>query len=225
MKMHLVVYAKRPLSHHAKTRLGADIGGEQAAGVYARLLYSLLIDIAHAHLGNTILELAVAEPEDAAYFEAAFPEFIVRPQAGGDLGARMAASFARAFEEGAESVVLTGSDIPGLDATVVQWAFAALADSDRPGTMPGVVGPAPDGGYYLIGMRAPGAPLFEGVSWSTAAVLAQTMALARLHRVALTQLPPLADVDVGADYEAWYRTLRAYSSDSHDAPAPVKERD
>jgi uncharacterized protein len=213
VKKHLIIYAKRPFGHYAKTRLGAEIGYEQAAGVYARLLYTLLIDIARAPLVCQGLELSVASQADAAYFEAAFPEFVVRTQVTGDLGTRMEASFTHAFEAGAESVVLAGSDVSGLTAAVVKQAFAALETPAVAGTLPGVIGPAMDGGYYLIGMRAPGARLFEGIAWSTSAVLAQTEALAGLHRVTLRQLPPLADVDVGADYAAWREGLRAGSPD------------
>lgn len=199
---HLIVYAKRPLPGYAKTRLAAGIGAEQAAGVYARLLYGYLLDLLHTGLDDVCIELAVAAPEDAPFFTAAFPELLVRPQVAGDLGARMAASFAQAFAAGAQSVVLTGSDIPGLDAVHVKRAFAVLE------TSPAVIGPAEDGGYYLLGLRAPGAPVFDGISWSTGAVLAQTEALIRATGLALAYLPALTDLDTVEDYRAW----RAVSS-------------
>ena len=202
MKQHLIVYAKRPLPGYAKTRLAAGIGGEEAAGVYARLLYGYLFDLLHAGLDETRIELAVAAPEDAPFFATAFPELLVRPQVAGDLGARMAASFAQAFAAGAECVVLTGSDIPQLDAIHVQQAFAALE------TAPAVIGPAEDGGYYLLGLRAPGTPVFDGIAWSTGAVLAQTEALIRAAGLALAYLPTLTDLDTVEDYRAW----RAVSS-------------
>ncbi len=223
MKQRLIIYAKRPLGRYAKTRLGAEIGTEQAAGVYARLLYTLLIDVTSADLPNTVLELSVAAPEDIAYFESAFPEFMVRAQLTGNLGTRMAHTFAHAFEAGAESVVLCGSDIPDLTAAVLKQAFAALDIPDESGAIPGVIGPAADGGYYLIGMRAPGAPLFEGIAWSTAAVLAQTLALARRHHVRLTRLPSLSDVDVSTDYDTWRKSLRRAFPDPDYAFGTVKE--
>ena len=65
MKRHLIVYARRPLPDYAKTRLGADIGAEQAAGAYARLLYGYLLDLLSADLADTCIELAVATPADA----------------------------------------------------------------------------------------------------------------------------------------------------------------
>nr|MBC8444702.1 DUF2064 domain-containing protein [Chloroflexota bacterium] len=123
MKRHLIVYAKRPLPGYAKTRLGVVIGAEQAAGVYARLLYGYLLDLLRADLGNARIELSVASSADVPFFAAAFPELAVRPQVTGNLGQRMAASFAQGFAEGAEAVVLTGSDIPGLDSRLVRAAF------------------------------------------------------------------------------------------------------
>ena len=197
MKRHLIVYAKRPLPGYAKTRLGAGIGAEQAAGLYARLLYGYLMDLLRADLGNTRVELSLASPADAHFFSAAFPELVVRPQIAGDLGQRMAASFAQAFTEGAEAVVLTGSDIPGLDSQLVCAAFDALSEA------PAVIGPARDGGYYLIGMRAPGVFLFDGIEWSTERVLAQTEAAARSHGLRLAYLPELEDVDTGEEYDRW----------------------
>jgi hypothetical protein len=183
------VYAKRPLPGYAKTQLGAAIGVEQAAGVYARLLYTYLLDLLRADLPDTRIELAVASPADVPFFADAFPELAVRPQVQGDLGQRMAASFAQAFAQGADAVVLTGSDIPGLDAHLVQAAFDALE------TAPAVVGPAADGGYYLIGLRAPGAPLFDGIEWGTDRVLAQMEALIEARGVRVIYLPEQFDVD------------------------------
>ncbi|MDX9954225.1 MAG: TIGR04282 family arsenosugar biosynthesis glycosyltransferase [Anaerolineae bacterium] len=197
---HLIVYAKRPLPGYAKTRLAAGIGVEEAAGVYARLLYGYLLDLLHAGLKDTRIELAVASLEDVPFFAAAFPELLVRPQVVGDLGVRMAASFAQAFAAGAERAVLTGSDIPGLNGDIIQAAFTALEND------PAVIGPAHDGGYYLLGLRAPGAPVFGGIAWSTGAVRAQTEALIRAAGLTLSYLPALTDLDTLEDYATWRGT-------------------
>lgn len=103
---YLIVYAKRPLPGCAKTRLGKGIGTENAAGLYARLLYGYLIDLVYARLENTEIELSVASPDDVPFFSSAFPELRVHPQIDGDLGQRMAAFFAQAFDRGAASVCL-----------------------------------------------------------------------------------------------------------------------
>jgi rSAM/selenodomain-associated transferase 1 len=200
-KRRLIVYAKRPSPGRAKTRLGTAIGMEQAAGVYARLLYTYLLDLLQAGLTDTTVELSVASPAEIPYFAAAFPELVVRPQIEGDLGQRMAASFEQAFAAGSDAVVLTGSDVPRLDSRTIRAAFRALE------TAPVVIGPACDGGYYLIGMRAPGAPLFEGVKWSSQHTLAQTEALAQAQGLVLSYLPEQRDLDTQEDFDHWRKSL------------------
>ncbi len=201
MRRQLIVYAKRPLPGHAKTRLGAAIGPAAAAGVYTRLLYAYLLDLLEADLDELDVVLSVAESEDVPFFEQAFPELMVRPQVAGDLGQRMAASFERAFASGAERVVLTGSDIPGLEHRSVAAAFAELLE------VPVVIGPAADGGYYLLGMRAPGADLFTGVAWSTEDVLDQTLDRAAAQGLDVAYLPQRVDLDTEADFVWWQDRL------------------
>jgi hypothetical protein len=92
-----------------------------------------------------------------------------RAQVSGALGARLAAAFRRHFREGAPRVILIGSDCPAVDAGLVSRAVAGLGEHDL------VLGPAHDGGYYLIGLRAPAPQLFRGISWSTGAVVEQTL--------------------------------------------------
>ena len=221
MKRHLIVYAKRPLPGYAKTRLGADIGDEQAAGVYARLLYAYLLDLLCAGLvGVSVdtIEFSVASPDDVLFFSDAFPELLVRPQVAGDLGQRMAASFEQAFAAGADAVVLTGSDIPGLDSETVRAAFDALNTSEV------VIGPSSDGGYYLIGMRALCAALFEGIEWSSERVLAQTEAVARDHGLLVTRLPELHDVDTAEELDRWWQEIFNLAQGDHDRPGRAKEQ-
>ncbi|MFP4346177.1 MAG: TIGR04282 family arsenosugar biosynthesis glycosyltransferase [Anaerolineales bacterium] len=201
MRRHLIVYARAPLPERTKTRLGAGLGAEAAAGIYARLLYGYLYDLLRAPLPDLRLELSVSTPTERSYFTDAFPEFEVTSQVGGDLGRRMWASFCRAFERGSESVVLTGSDLPGLSTHHVQAALEALEE------VPVVLGPATDGGYYLVGMRSPGADLFQGISWSTERVLAQTEALAQQEALTTRRVSTLQDIDVTAEYVLWREQL------------------
>jgi hypothetical protein len=200
-KEHLIIYAKAPRAGYAKTRLAATLGNVGASGVYARLLYAYLFDLLETYIPGRRIEISVATASDVSFFAAAFPELNIQAQVEGNLGKRMAASFQRAFEQGAESAVLTGSDIPGLDADLVEEAFAALRKK------PAVIGPAEDGGYYLLGMRSPGAPLFDGITWSTEHVLDQTERLAHQQGIAVHYLPTLFDIDDGDDYSRWIRQL------------------
>jgi rSAM/selenodomain-associated transferase 1 len=201
VKRHLIVYAKRPLPGYAKTRLGSVLGSEQSAGVYARLLYTYLLDLLTSGLGS--VELSLASPDDVSFFAEAFPEFQVTHQIDGNLGERMQTSFDYAFGGGATHVVLTGSDIPDLNFTLVSQAFDALE------TAPLTIGPASDGGYHLIGMRAPGVKLFESIAWSTDRVLAQTQARARECNLSIAYLPELVDMDRHEDFRQWLAGKKA----------------
>ena len=103
------------------------------------------------------------------------PDLACLPQARGDLGARLESAFAAAFADGATAVLAMGTDCPGLTTDRLRAALAALAASDL------VLGPATDGGYYLIGLARPAPELFAGVPWGTERVLAATLARAGEH--------------------------------------------
>ena len=197
MKKHLIVYAKRPLPGYAKTRLGTKIGREESAGVYARFLYRCLFELIELDLANLHIELSLATPKDIAFFELAFPEFQVNAQTGVDLGRRFAHSFEAAFKNGAEAVVVIGTDIPDLDRDIIQAAFGALDENDV------VIGPDMDGGYYLIGTRCATARLFDDIRWSSPSVFGETESLIRDQDLSLHQLPTLSDVDTEADFKRW----------------------
>lgn len=198
----LIIYAKCPLPGQAKTRLGRAIGMEVAAGVYARLLYGYLLDVVATRPAEADIELSVADAADVAFYADAFPEIRVVPQVGADLGERMLCSFRDAFHNGVTQVVLTGSDIPGLTGAHVSDAFAALAAHDV------VLGPATDGGYYLIGMNAPGADLFSDMAWSTADVLTHTLSRAASRGLSVQQVARLSDIDHESEFRIWRDGLR-----------------
>ena len=101
----------------------------------------------------------------------------------------MKVAFARHFAEGDVPVLAIGADAPGVDADVIAAAVRAL------GTCDVVLGPATDGGYYLIGLNRPAPALFDGIAWSTSRVLRQTVAHCRASGLTVARLPPLRDVD------------------------------
>jgi rSAM/selenodomain-associated transferase 2/rSAM/selenodomain-associated transferase 1 len=118
--------------------------------------------------------------------------FCYRRQQPGDLGHSMGAAFTAAFSEGCRRVVLIGTDTPDITANLLDEVTSALDNHDL------VIGPALDGGYWLIGMKRP-LPLFDGIAWSTHSVLKQTLELAARHGLRIHLLPDLGDVDVAAD--------------------------
>jgi rSAM/selenodomain-associated transferase 2/rSAM/selenodomain-associated transferase 1 len=124
------------------------------------------------------------------------------PQRAGDLGARMRRAFDRAFRKGAGSVVLIGTDVPGITSDILQYSLRALCANDI------VLGPAIDGGYYLIGMRTPFPGIFESVDWGTGSVYKQTRDHIRRLGLTCADLPPLQDVDRPEDLPVVCNDLR-----------------
>jgi len=126
---------------------------------------------------------------------ATHPELVL--QGGGGLGLRMQRQFALGFAQGYRAIVLVGSDLPRLAAADLQQAFVALQRE------PLVLGPADDGGYWLIGLQRPAAALFAGIDWGGPQVLAQTLAQARRLALPFSLLDHQADLDRACDLVPW----------------------
>lgn len=184
--------AKAPVAGLAKTRLIPALGAEGAAALAARMLSLAVSEALAAGVGPVTLCGAPDVSHPAFTTLAKDPRLTLHPQGEGDLGARML----RAFERGLarhDSAVLIGTDAPGLDATVLRAAVAALAAHDA------VFAPAHDGGYALIGLRRAEPRLFEVMPWSTAQVMALTRERLRECGLRWHELPPLHDIDEPAD--------------------------
>lgn len=175
-----------------KTRLAGDIGNAAASRVY-RIMAERII--AQTRPGQTDYDRMIFYcPGDAEQtFRDWLPgEEIVR-QRGTDIGEIMENAFCHMFGNGAEKAIVAGTDIPGLDSNVIGGAFRELDHADV------VIGPAVDGGYYLIGMKSPLPDIFRGIKWGTGEVFERTLRLtARLGLTAAT-VEPLADVDTFDD--------------------------
>ncbi|RPD48571.1 glycosyltransferase [Hymenobacter sediminis] len=191
---HLLLFARPPELGRVKTRLAADIGAEAALAVYRQLL-TYTRGVAGPVAAHKIVWLAEAGP--AADLTDWWPGFEQQPQPPGDLGQKMEAAFAYSFARQATAVVIIGTDCPGLTTEHLEAAFEALATHDV------VLGPATDGGYYLLGMRQLWSSLFQNKAWSTATVRAATMADVEHLGLRLHLLPELSDLDTGADLRAW----------------------
>lgn len=118
-------------------------------------------------------------------------------QGDGDLGDRLIRAFQTAFDQGATAAIAVGIDCPGVTAEVLDQAYDQLQTHD------GVIGPAEDGGYYLIGLKRPTPELFKGIAWGTETVRSSTLTLADKLGLAIAQLSPLADVDRPEDLLVW----------------------
>jgi rSAM/selenodomain-associated transferase 1 len=188
----LGIFAKWPQAGTAKTRLCAS-GDHEWCALAARAFLLDSLQRLSAVAAQRVIVFAPMEKE-AEFTRLASGRFALSPQTGSDLGQRLSAFFEQAFHAGAQSVVAVGTDSPTMPVEYVERAFVELACADV------VLGPATDGGYYLIGCGPSGPPLFKDVAWSTATALADTVAALADPRCRLAVLPPWYDVDTPSDW-------------------------
>jgi hypothetical protein len=139
--------------------------------------------------------LCFSPPDALSYFESlAAPHFTLTPQSEGDLGRRMAVFFSDCFRAGADQVVVMGADSPTVPLDYIERAFQLLRDVDV------VVGPAMDGGYYLVGCAREMPAILDHISWSTSSALDATVKAIRRVKCRFALLPPWYDVDTLDDW-------------------------
>lgn len=197
----ILVFVRAPEAGRVKTRLAAEVGPEAALRVYVRLAE------------HTLREARAAGAAVRVHFTPAGAEDAVRrwlgegvaylPQAEGGLGERMRRAFEEAFAAGHGRVVIVGSDLPGLSAGLLRQALALLERNEA------VLGPAADGGYYLLGLRRAVPEAFQGIPWSTGEVLARTVERLRAAGVEPVLLETLGDVDEAEDLPPGWREWAA----------------
>ncbi|MGH7217439.1 MAG: TIGR04282 family arsenosugar biosynthesis glycosyltransferase [Nitrospiraceae bacterium] len=197
----LVIFAKAPIPGEVKTRLCPPLTPDEAATLHGSFVLDML---ERTKLAVTTRQLpfhrylACAPSSNLVFFKIMEERQGVRllDQVGEDLGERMHHTFLELFAKGYQQVILVGTDVPTLPLTVYQEAFAMLGRSDV------VLGPALDGGYYLIGLTQPAEKLFAEVPWSTDQVLAVTRQHARTLGLSIGLTTAWRDVDTVADLQA-----------------------
>ncbi|MGA7937789.1 MAG: TIGR04282 family arsenosugar biosynthesis glycosyltransferase [Kovacikia sp.] len=198
----LIIFTRYPEPGKAKTRLIPALGPRGAAELHRqmaeytlaqvrqfRAMRSLSVEV--RFVGGDLTQMEGWLGSDLAY----------KPQGAGDLGDRMFHACQSAWNDGYHSMVILGTDCPELDAALLQKAFQELQQQDL------VVGPATDGGYYLIGLRQPVPELFQGITWSTSTVFQQTLEIAAALGLTIACLPTLSDVDQPEDLKIWQRRM------------------
>lgn len=188
------IFMKYPELGRVKTRLAKDIGHKKAAEIYRQLAGQTIKNT--FPVDQKYRRIVFFDPPDRmkdfqAWLEG--EEFI--PQQGNDIGERMDRAIRELLGLGAEKVVLTGADIPALNSAIIAKAFATLDHADI------VIGPAADGGYYLIGMKEPHGEIFYGIPWSSGEVLKQTVRVIEDQKLQYQSLITLSDLDTASDYQ------------------------
>lgn len=187
---HLIIFVKNPVLGKVKTRLAADIGDERALEVYEQLLKITRNEAAKANCTRHVFYSD--EIVSDAWDDDSFNKFV---QEGSDLGERMNNAFEQVFALGARKAIIIGSDCPGLTTEIIENSFCVLDEHDV------AIGPAKDGGYYLLGMKKQLPFLFEGKKWSTDSVLSETIHDLKENRLSYGMLIELSDLDTVKDLD------------------------
>jgi len=189
-KAALVLFTRYPEAGRTKTRLIPALGPEGAADLQRRLTEQMVARMASFVAGfDATAEIRYAGGDREKMDQWLAGAIPCLPQKGDTLGERLQNAFAASFAKGAARVVIIGADCPGITPLLLAQAFSALGQADL------ALGPAADGGYYLVGLTRPQPALFHDLPWGSGEVLARTLARARDLRLSTHLLEQLADVD------------------------------
>ena len=190
LKKKLLIFTRYPVAGRTKTRLIPALGAAGAANLQ-RLMTERTLRTAEnlAAEFQPEVEIRHAGGTGGQMKNWLGPNRIYREQGGGDLGEKMSRAMSEAFQAGYRQVMVIGADCPGLSPEILASGFAGLADHDL------VLGPAKDGGYYLLGLARPCPELFSNRSWGSNLLLAETMTAAKKLALKCYLLEELADVD------------------------------
>lgn len=188
MTRRLIIFIKALVKGSVKTRLASQIGDDLALEAYQAMTADLTANLKEY---EPLTLYFVDDPAGASLLKSPVSGDRIRRQAGHDLGEKMSNAFADVFREQVDLAVLIGSDIPYLDSSLIGEFFSKLME------YPLVLGPARDGGYYLIGFqRQLFTPrVFQNIAWSTATVFKETLQRAKESTLRVYSGKMLVDID------------------------------
>lgn len=190
----IIIFVRHPELGKVKTRLAATIGDEKALAVYEFLLEHTYKIVEHSTVPVYIYYADQIVQGDIWKGDGINKKL----QRGEDLGEKMANAFREVLQQGCHRAVIIGSDCYELTVELIAQAFKMLQNADI------VIGPAKDGGYYLLGMNAPFKNIFNGIEWSTDTVFTKTMDSISQNNYTFSLLTVLADVDTADDISFTY---------------------
>lgn len=209
IKAGLFMVTRFPQPGRTKTRLIPALGPEGAAQFQRQMTEHLLTRFQRVCRKHQLaLEVHFTGGTPAQMLNWLGHQVALKPQCEGDLGRRLSHAFEQGFTTGLRRVLMVGSDCPGIGSRQIVQALTQLETHDV------VLGPAEDGGYYLVGLKKPQPKLFEAVSWGQSCVLQETLAIANHHDLSVSLLNPLPDIDRPEDLPLW----AAYSGESSNSP-------
>jgi len=201
-KQHLIIFTRYPEPGKTKTRLIPVLGTIGAANLQREMSEYTIFQVQELQkIIDISVEVRFAGGDLQLMEDWLGLDLVYQSQGEGDLGLRMARSLFDAFQSGAEKVIIIGTDCPGVNAQILATAFEKLHAFDV------VIGPAIDGGYYLIGLRQSIPELFVNIEWGTAQVFQKTVDIAQKLSLSQVNLPPLADIDRPEDLPIWEQAI------------------
>jgi len=209
LRKRLIIFTRYPEPGSTKTRLIPVLGAQGAADLQREMTDCLAAKV-KAAAGRLQLSVEVRFDGGSAgrLREWLGPSFSYRRQGDGDIGRRMLKAIIEGFQDGCTSIIIIGSDIPDISSAIIQRAFEELRKTNL------VLGPAADGGYYLIGLQKMdpdrlARKLFQNIDWGTSRVLAQTIAVADKIGIGYALLESLDDVDRPDDLKIFRHAVRS----------------
>jgi rSAM/selenodomain-associated transferase 2/rSAM/selenodomain-associated transferase 1 len=213
----LLIFTRFPQPGQTKTRLIPVLGEAGAADIQRLMTERLLTGVRELapseSIGNTIYYTGGHRNKIRSWLGRDLHYF---PQQGRNLGERMAQAFFRSFKQGPGPVVMVGSDCPDISPALIKQSFEQLKMNDV------VLGPAADGGYYLIGFRQWVPKLFRNIAWSTPAVLDQTLSICQQLQRKVVLLEKLSDVDQPEDIQVFEQARRMRGLKTISVIIPVR---
>ena len=193
----VIVMTRYPEAGKVKTRLIETLGENGAADLHKRMAEHTMSTLQPLHdieIADLFVFFNGSSNEHMQQWLGPFFEY--HPQQGSDLGEKMVNAFKYIFNSGYNRAVILGTDCPDIEGATVIQALKYLRSADL------VLGPAEDGGYYLLGLNQTIPQLFEGIEWGSDRVLAQTTQRAKQQNLSIEYLHPLRDIDTPADLES-----------------------
>ena len=192
----IILFVKYPVEGKVKTRLAKSIGNTKAAKIYTKLAEHAVIEM--KRLKNSYNYIFYSDESEKERIKKWIRgNFFYASQKGDDLGKRMSNAFKLVFGHGAEKVLIIGTDIPGLSTEIINDAIKKLDDYDV------VIGPSPDGGYYLLGMKKFTPELFENITYSTNTVFDNTIQRIKNKNLSYHTLETIEDIDTEDELRSW----------------------
>lgn len=193
----LLIFVKNPVEGKVKTRLAKTIGDHNALLIYRALLKHTQTIASEISVSRYLFYDEKIEISDNWLNNL----YTKNQQINGDLGKRMSAAFEHVFSKGVSKAIIIGSDCIELTTEIINNAFELLENNDV------VIGPALDGGYYLLGMKTLHNCIFENKSWSTDLLLAETLESLKKENLSVQLVPKLSDIDTETDLTPELRNL------------------